>query len=65
MSSVNNVEPNLVGWIFQVEEISAGVYRVRGVDEMGRNVEEIGTDPDTLLEQCKKSATQLAEQEKS
>jgi len=42
-------------WTFDADEVSAGVYRVRGADEMGRSVEAIGTDPDALLEQCKKS----------
>lgn len=50
-----------MGWTFDTEEVSAGVYRVRGVDEMGRSVEAIGIDPDALLEQCRKSAAQITE----
>jgi hypothetical protein len=46
----------LPGWQFEVDEISAGVYKVCGKDKSGRNVEAIGVDPDTLIDKCKKSA---------
>jgi hypothetical protein len=46
----------LPGWTFEVEEISAGVYRVRGVDRAGRSVEQTGTDPDAVLEECRRWA---------
>jgi hypothetical protein len=44
------------GWIFETEEVSAGVYRVRGTDRLGRSIEATGTDPDALLEKCKSDA---------
>lgn len=40
-------------WIFEVEEISAGVYKVAGVDLAGHKVESTGGNPDLLLEKCK------------
>lgn len=48
--------PELPGWTFEMDEVSAGVYRVRGVDEAGRSVESTGTDPDALLASCRSSA---------
>jgi hypothetical protein len=43
-------------WSFSVEEVSAGVYRARGVDLAGRTVEASGTDPETLLQECRRAA---------
>jgi hypothetical protein len=54
-------EQNLkeAGWDFKIEEVSAGVYRVRGTDRLGRSIEVTGTDPDTLLEECKRDASKM------
>lgn len=60
MSTVNVGAPTPAGWKFKTEEISAGVYKVTGVDEMGRSVEAVGIDPDALLEECKKSALRIS-----
>jgi hypothetical protein len=49
----------LPSWIFDVEEVSAGVYKVRGVDRSGRIVEGTGTDPYKLLEECRIEARRL------
>jgi len=46
----------LPGWDFDIDEISAGVYKVNGRDELGRSIELTGTDPEALLEECKKYA---------
>jgi hypothetical protein len=48
-------------WTFDVDEISAHVYRVTGRDQSGRRVERTGLDPDELLEQCKRDAAELRE----
>ena len=55
-------EKDLAGWTFEVEEVSAGVYRVQGVDEHGRSVQATGTDPDKLLGECKKAAARLIQE---
>ena len=54
--------PDLPGWTFNVEEVSFGVYRVFGRDEAGRSIAKSGTDPDTLLEECRIEARDLASQ---
>ena len=59
MSGVKRTFPELPGWTFDLDEISAGVYRVRGVDEAGRSVEATGTDPDALVDECRKSAVKI------
>jgi len=48
--------PDLPGWTFDVDEVSAGVYRAVGVDESGRSVQATGTDPDRLLDECRSAA---------
>ena len=59
MNDRSRAFPELPGWMFNVDEVSAGVYRVRGVDEAGRSVEHTGTDPSTLLDNCKNSAAKI------
>jgi hypothetical protein len=49
----------LDNWKFDVEGLSANVYRVIGQDAAGRRVERTGTDPETLLAQCKQDAIEL------
>jgi len=52
---------NLIsGWVFDESEISAGMYRVTGHDQDGRNVSRTGTDPDSLLLQCDRDAIELS-----
>lgn len=49
----------LDSWVFDVEEISAGVYRAEGRTWRGVRVECTGTDPGALLEQCRRDALAL------
>jgi hypothetical protein len=53
-------DKTLPGWIFCIEEVSAGVYVVRATDREGRSVELSGTDPDHLLDESKKAALVLS-----
>lgn len=46
----------LPSWVFDVREVSAGVYRVTGHDQVGRRVVAEGLDPDVCLEDCRASA---------
>jgi hypothetical protein len=50
------------GWRFTVDEVSAGVYKVNGIDEAKRGVERVGTDPDLLIEECKEYAKMIVNQ---
>ena len=50
----------LGGWSFHVEEVSANVYVVEGVDQAGRRVSRKGIDPEALLVQCKQDALTIA-----
>ena len=51
--------PELPGWLFHADEVSAGVYRAQGHDRAGRSVEATGLDPDLLIENCKRAAIQM------
>ncbi len=51
--------PELPGWSFDADEVSAGVYRAFGRDRAGRNVEVTGIDTDALIEKCKQAALQM------
>ena len=46
----------LSGWSFDADEVSAGVFVAMGSDRCGRRVERTGTDPEALIEECKKDA---------
>jgi hypothetical protein len=59
MSGMTTTFPELHDWVFEVDEVSAGVFRVSGVDQAGRSVEATGTDPDALLEECRRSAKRM------
>ena len=48
--------PDVPGWSFEIEEVSANVYEVIGKDSGGHTVQMKGTDPDALLEDARKSA---------
>ncbi|MCG8553902.1 MAG: hypothetical protein MJD61_01225 [Proteobacteria bacterium] len=50
---------DLPDWRFEVEEASAGVFEVRGVDAQGRRVGAKGTDPDELLLDAKRAAHEV------
>lgn len=50
---------DLPGWVFEVSEESAGVFRVRGIDRDGRSVEVTGTDPEKLFAECRSQAKQM------
>lgn len=54
------VYDELPGWTFEVSEASAGVYRVIGIDRLGRRAETTGSDLDASLAWCKSKAEQLA-----
>ncbi len=51
--------PELPGWLFDADEVSAGVYRAFGRDRAGRNVEASGVDPEALIEKCRQAALQM------
>lgn len=51
---------DLQGWEFDIDEVSAGVYRVIGRDRHGRHVDRTGEDPEALLEDCKKAAREAS-----
>jgi hypothetical protein len=51
--------PELPTRIFEVSEVSAGVYQVRASDRLGRSVEAKGTDPDALIHEAKRTAMRM------
>jgi hypothetical protein len=65
MTGVMRTSKTVPGWTFEIDEISAGVYRVHGEDEVGRIVEATGTDPDALLAECQEQASKIANRTRS
>ncbi len=51
--------PELPTWVFEVTEVSAGVYKVSACDHWGRSVEAKGTDPDALIDDAKRTAMRM------
>lgn len=58
-SGVKRTFPELPAWTFDLDEVSVGVYKVYGVDEAGRSVQASGTDPDLLVDECRRSAIKI------
>jgi hypothetical protein len=50
------------GWAVSIEEVSAGTYRVRVTDRLGRRTELSGTDPDALKAEAQRQAASLSAQ---
>jgi hypothetical protein len=46
----------LPNWTVQIDEISAGVYKLTAVHLLGPSVELTGTNPDKLTDQARESA---------
>lgn len=51
---------DLPGWSFEIDEVSAGVYEVTATDTSGHRLQMKGTDPDVLLVECRRIASQIA-----
>ncbi len=54
--------PDIPDWQFEIEEVSANVYRVTGVTANGHRVQSEGSDFDALLEDAKGSALRISAQ---
>ena len=48
--------PELPGWVFEIDEVSAGIYEVIGRDQSGRSVSAKGIDLDIVLEEGRQKA---------
>jgi hypothetical protein len=49
------------GWEYVVDEVSANVFKVNARDAQGRSIEKIGTDPESLMEECHREARNMIE----
>ncbi|TGM52881.1 hypothetical protein [Leptospira adleri] len=56
---------NISNWEFKITEVSNGVYQVKAIDQQGRKIELEGIEPETLLTNCKKYASEINKQTKS
>jgi hypothetical protein len=48
-------------WVFDVREVSAGVYRATGSDRLGHRTIVEGLDPEACLEECRSAALKIDE----
>lgn len=53
----------LPDWVFDADEISAGVYKAFGMSSKKRSVEKTGTDPEMLIQQCRQAAIEIMQDE--
>lgn len=51
--------PDLPGWSFDIDEVSAGVYQVIATDEEGRGFTKVGIDPEMLIAECQSEASNI------
>ncbi len=49
-------------WEVNIDEVSAGVYRLRAKHELGLNIDLTGFDSEKLLEQAKESAAKMEQE---
>ena len=54
----------LPSWVFDVHEVSAGVYRATGSDRLGHRTIVEGLDPEACLEECRSAALTIDENRK-
>lgn len=60
MSGIIRSFTDLPGWIFEIAEVSAGLFKVTGTDVHGRRVEASGIDDESVLNDCKKFAVSVS-----
>ena len=65
MSGLKRRFPDLPTWVFFMDEVSAGVFIVRAVDQSGRTVEVTGLDPEALIMECRRFAKSVEADEDS
>ena len=53
--------PDLPGWSFEIDEESAGVYQVVAKDARGRTIVRVATDPEFLIDECRREAADLSQ----
>ncbi|MFH1870117.1 MAG: hypothetical protein ABIG36_05790 [Pseudomonadota bacterium] len=49
--------PDLPGWSFDIDEVSAGVYQIMATDKKGRRIFKTGIDPAALIEECRREVS--------
>ena len=54
---------DLPEWSFDIDEVSAGVYRVIAIDKNGRQISKTGIDPEALIEECRREAGSMSRRE--
>ena len=62
---MRKIYPDLPGWTFDMEEVSAGVYEVIAQNSSGQYTSAKGIELDQLVEQCKNEARRLSEKTKA
>lgn len=50
---------NLPEWEFELDEVSANVYEIVGINKSGHKISFKGLELDELIEQCKKKAIEI------
>jgi hypothetical protein len=56
--------PELPEWVFDLDEISAGVYEVLGTYRAGHRIQAKGSDPDRLVQECRATAVRILQEVK-
>jgi hypothetical protein len=56
---MKKVISHLPNWIFDLNEVSAGVYQVIATHVAGCRIEAKGPEPDELIEQAKSDAEKM------
>lgn len=53
------IADKLDGWFFSLNEVSPGMYEIKGTDQWNRQVGRTGFDPEKMLEDCIEDAKEI------
>ncbi len=56
---MNKTYKDLPEWVFELDEISANVYKVIGMHNSGYEISAIGISLEDIIEQCKSDAKEI------
>ncbi|WP_077728058.1 hypothetical protein [Methylocaldum sp. 14B] len=51
--------PELPDWSFDIDEVSNGVYKVVVSHRYGHKISKTGIDPEALIDDCRREATDM------
>jgi len=61
-NNVKKVYPDLPNWVFEMDEVSSGVYEVIGRDMTGHTTSAKGFNIEELIQNCRSEARRISDE---